>query len=478
LGNDKDSLTTTVSYKLNLRGPSVAVQTFCSTSLVAVHTACRSLRHGECDMALAGGIRIVVPERQGYLYEEGGISPPDGHTRPFDAGANGTLLGQGVGIVVLKRLADALADGDPIHAVIRGTAMNNDGSLKAGYTAPSVAGQAEAVAAAYEDAGVDPETISYLEAHGSATELGDPIEVTALTQAFRTRTDQVGFCRLGSVKGNFGHLDRAAGVTGLIKTVLALEHRQIPPSINFHTPNPQIDFAASPFCVNDALSEWHSDGEPRRAAVNSLGIGGTNVHVVLEQAPEAEPSGESRQWQLLVLSAKTESALEAATANLAACLKTHPDCSLGDAAYTLQVGRRAFGYRRFALCHDPEDAVAVLEGGDPRRSLSAFREEGEPPVAFLFPGLGGQYVTMGRDLYRSEPAFRSAVDRCSEILRPYLDCDVREVLYPEPTADDEAAAGSEAPQVDLRKMLRRGEQQEEDEATARLNRTQLTQPVL
>ncbi|HYG65241.1 MAG TPA: beta-ketoacyl synthase N-terminal-like domain-containing protein, partial [Thermoanaerobaculia bacterium] len=280
LGNDKDSLTTTVSYKLNLRGPSVAVQTFCSTSLVAVHMACRSLRTGECDMALAGGIRVVTPHHQGYLYEQGGIAPSDGHSRSFDAKANGSILGHGVGLVCLKRLDDALADGDPIHAVILGSAINNDGSLKAGYTAPSVAGQADAVMAAYEDAGVSPEDLSYVEAHGSATELGDPIEVTALTKAFRTWTDRRQYIPIGSVKANFGHLDRAAGVTGLIKTVLAMQHEEIPPNILFDEPNPKIDFAGSPFFVNTERRPWPSSPTaPRRAGVNSLGMGGTNVHV-------------------------------------------------------------------------------------------------------------------------------------------------------------------------------------------------------
>ncbi|HEX8354875.1 MAG TPA: beta-ketoacyl synthase N-terminal-like domain-containing protein, partial [Pyrinomonadaceae bacterium] len=271
LGNDKDSLTTMVSYKLNLRGPSVGVQTFCSTSLVAIHMACQSLRTGDCDMALAGGIRVVVPSNQGYIFERGGLAPSDGHTRSFDAKADGSILGNGVGVVCLKRLEDALADGDHVHAVIKGSAVNNDGSLKAGYTAPSVQGQADAILAALDEAGVSPDEISYVEAHGSATELGDPIEVAALTKAFRARTAKKGFCPIGSVKANFGHLDRAAGVTALIKTSLSLEQRRIPPSINYDESNPQIDFANSPFYVNTSLAEWRADGAPRRACVNSLG---------------------------------------------------------------------------------------------------------------------------------------------------------------------------------------------------------------
>ncbi|HVR95482.1 MAG TPA: acyltransferase domain-containing protein [Thermoanaerobaculia bacterium] len=470
LGNDKDSLTTTVSYKLNLRGPSVAVQTFCSTSLVAVHMACQSLRNGECDMALAGGIRVVTPERQGYMYEQGGIAPSDGHSRSFDAKANGSVLGHGVGIVCLKRLDDALADGDPIQAVILGSAINNDGSLKAGYTAPSVAGQAEAIAAAYEDAGVDPETLSYVEAHGSATELGDPIELAALTKAFRTRTDKRQYCPIGSVKANFGHLDRAAGVTGLIKTVLSLRNGEIPPNVLFDEPNPKIDFEGSPFFVNTELRPWASNGAPRRAAVNSLGMGGTNVHVIVEEAPRVEPSGPSRPWQLLLLSARTDTALDTATGNLADFLEAHPETTLADAAFTLQVGRTALEHRRTVVCRDGEDAVAVLRGGDPRRVMTAYREEGERPVVFLFSGLGGQYPAMGRGLYETEPAFRAEVDRCAEVLQPILGVDIREVMYP---VSQEDAKGAE---VDLRKMLRR--QPQEDPATARLNETRFAHPAL
>ena len=474
LGNDKDSLTTTVSYKMNLRGPSVAVQTFCSTSLVAVHMACRSLRHGECDMAVAGGIRVVVPDHQGYLYEPGGIAPSDGHSRSFDARANGSVLGHGVGAVLLKRLDDALADGDQILAVIKGSAINNDGSLKAGYTAPSVAGQAEAIAAALEDAGVHPESLSYVEAHGSATELGDPIEVAALTRAWRRFTDKTGICPIGSVKSNFGHLDRAAGVTGLIKTVLSLQSGEIPPSILFEEPNPKIDFADSPFYVNAALAPWKVNGGPRRAAVNSLGMGGTNVHVILEEAPPPPPSGPSRPWQLLVLSGRSESALDAVTRNLAEHLEAHPEVSLADAAFTLAVGRKPLEMRRVVVCRDTADAAAALAGGDPRRLLSAWTPEGERPVVFLFSGLGGQYVNMGRGLYESEEVFRAEIDRCSRELEPLLGFDLRTVIYPpqEPTAE----GGGEGA-VDLRRMLRRSSP-EDTEAARRLDETRLAHPAL
>jgi acyl transferase domain-containing protein/acyl carrier protein len=470
LGNDKDSLTTTVSYKLNLRGPSIAVQTFCSTSLVAVHMACQSLRSGECDMAVAGGIRVVVPDHQGYLFEQGGIAPSDGHSRSFDAQADGSILGHGVGLVLLKRLSDALADGDHIHAVIRGSAINNDGSLKAGYTAPSVGGQAAAITAAVADAGIDPARLGYVEAHGSATALGDPIEIAALTQAFQRFTGEKGFCPIGSVKANFGHLDRAAGVTGLIKTVLALENGAIPPSINFSQPNPQIDFAAGPFFVNTELREWKANGEPRLAAVNSLGMGGTNAHVILEEAPPLQLSEPGRPWQLLTLSAKSPQALDQMTSNLADHLESHPGLDFADVAFTLQVGRRGLEHRRIAVCHEAADAIEILRGGDPRRVFTTWREEGERPVVFLFSGLGGQYVNMGRGLYDSEPAFREAVDHCARELEPLLGVDLRSVLYPtDPTDPSDLPAGKA---VDLRRMLRR------DPATQPLDETRLAQPAL
>jgi acyl transferase domain-containing protein/acyl carrier protein len=473
LGNDKDSLTTMVSYKLNLRGPSIAVQTFCSTSLVAVHMACQSLRNGECDMALAGGIRIVTPPRQGYLYERGGIAPSDGHTRSFDAKANGSILGNGVGLVCLKRIEDALADGDHIHAVIKGSAVNNDGSLKAGYTAPSVARQADAILAAIDNAGIQPESISYIEAHGSATELGDPIEVAALTKAFRARTTKKNFCPIGSVKSNFGHLDRAAGVTALIKTTLSLENKQIPPSINFDESNPQIDFANSPFYVNTDLAEWTRNGEPRRACVNSLGMGGTNAHVIVEEAPPVEPSSEGRPWQLLLLSAKTEAALDAATERLVDHLVEHPELNLSDVAYTLQVGRRALEFRRALVCKDLPDAGRALSGAEPARMVTAYHEEGERNFVFMFPGLGGQYLNMGRGLYESESIFKGEVDRCCEILLPLLGIDLRKELYPEtsPADTNETATSS----IDLRRMLGR---KPEPESNDRFNQTRFTQPLL
>jgi non-ribosomal peptide synthase protein (TIGR01720 family) len=429
-GNDKDHLATRVAYKLNLKGPAVAVQSACSTSLVATYMACQGLLGGACDMALAGGVTIGVNQKSGYLYQEGGILSPDGHTRAFDFKAQGCVGGSGVGIVILKRLEDALADGDTIYAVIKGATINNDGSMKVGYTAPSIEGQTRAIKTAQAMAEIEPETITYVEAHGTGTVLGDPIEVAALTQAFRARTQKKNFCALGSVKTNIGHLDAASGVSGLIKTVLSLKHQQIPPSLNFESPNSQIDFANSPFYVNTHLSEWTTSGHTRRAGVSSFGIGGTNAHLVLEEAPAIAPSGESRPWQLLVLSAKTQSALETVTTRLVEHLKQNPGLPLADISYTLQVGRRALDARRAIVCRSVEDAVAALERRDPQRILTGVPEADNQPVVFMFPGQGSQYVKMGQELYRTEPAFREQIDLCSEILQAHLGLDLRNLLYP------------------------------------------------
>ena len=361
-----DFLPTRVSYKLNLQGPSINVQTACSTSLVAVHLACQGLLNGECDMVLAGGVSVSFPRRLGYRYQEGMILSPDGHCRAFDAKSQGTVGGEGVGVVVLKRLADAIADGDSVHAIIKGSAINNDGCRKVGYTAPSVEGQAKVIRAAQVMANVEPESVSYIEAHGTGTELGDPIEVAALTKAFQSRTPNKGFCAIGSVKTNIGHLDVAAGVAGLIKTVLALKHKLLPANLHFVAPNPKIDFENSPFYVNHRLSEWQPGTTPRRAGVSSFGIGGTNAHVVLEEAPVAETSLRPRGRHLLLLSAKTEPALEHSTKNLARYLKDHSEANLADVAYTLQTGRRRFDYRRAILCSNVEEAVNALESLDPK----------------------------------------------------------------------------------------------------------------
>ncbi len=430
IAGEKDFLATRVSYKLDLRGPAVVIQASCSTSLVAVHEACRSLLAGDCEMALAGGVTISVPQKIGHLYQAEGIASPDGHCRAFDAKAQGTVGGNGVGIVVLKRLADALSDGDCIHAVIKGTAINNDGSLKVGYTAPSVDGQADVITKALAMAEVSPETISYVETHGTGTALGDPIEVAALTQAFRAGTERKEFCALGSLKTNIGHLDAAAGVAGLIKTALALEHRMIPPSLHFERPNPKIAFTDSPFYVNAALAEWDSNGTPRRAGVSSFGIGGTNSHAVLEEAPPRRPSTESRPWQLLVLSTKTSAALKAATGNLLEFFNRHEDASLPDVAYTLQTGRKKFEHRRMLVCRDIGEARAKMETPDCKRVITDFQESGERPVVFMFPGQGSQHVRMAAELYGTEPVFREHVDRCCEILEPQLGVDLRDVFFP------------------------------------------------
>ncbi|HSP77942.1 MAG TPA: type I polyketide synthase, partial [Myxococcaceae bacterium] len=395
LGNDMSSVATRLSYKLDLRGPSYSVQTACSTSLTAVHLACQSLLMGECRMALAGAATINVPHRVGYSREQSDILSPDGHCRSFDAEAQGTVFGSGVGVVALKRLADARADGDTILAVVRGTAINNDGAHKASYTAPSVEGQTEVLLEALACAGVDADAISYLEAHGTATQLGDPIEILALTNAWRASTDKKGFCRLGTAKSNIGHLDAAAGMAGFIKTVLSLQHRKLPPTLHFTRPNPQIAFANSPFVVNTELTEW-TGPSPRMAGVSSFGFGGTNAHVILEEAPPAEPTAEARPWQLVVLSARTASALEVATDQLAAHLREHPELPLADVAYTLQVGRRGFEHRRALVCRSTEEAAAALEARAPERMLSGARRAGERPVVFMFPGQGAQYVDMAR----------------------------------------------------------------------------------
>ncbi|MDZ8261484.1 polyketide synthase [Nostoc sp. ChiQUE01b] len=439
IGNDKDFLPTLVSYKLNLKGPSINIQTACSTSLVAVHLACQSLLNGESDIALAGGVTVGAQQKTGHHYQQGGIQSPDGHCRAFDAQAQGTIGGNGLGVVVLKRLEDAIVDGDYIHAVIKGSAVNNDGSLKVGYTAPSVDGQREVILEALALASVEPETISYVETHGTGTILGDPIEIKALTQAFRASTNKKGFCAIGSVKTNVGHLDTAAGVTGLIKTVLALKHKQIPPSLHFEKPNSQIDFANSPFYVNTKLTEWKSNGTPRRAGVSSFGIGGTNAHVILEEAPAIKTSDPSRPWQLLTVSAKTSTALETATTQLHDYLEQNPDTLLPDVAYTLQVGRRAFDYRRIIVCHDRDDAVKSFNSQNPQSIFSHHHKPGHCPIIFMFSGQGSQYANMGRELYQVEPTFKKHVNNCALILQPHLGLDIRSLLYPNPEEVETAA---------------------------------------
>ncbi|MBV9209443.1 MAG: SDR family NAD(P)-dependent oxidoreductase [Acidobacteria bacterium] len=453
IGNDRDYLATHVSYKLNLKGPGITVQTACSTSLVAIHLACQSLLNGECDMALSGGVSISVPQGVGAMYQEGGIISPDGHCRAFDKEARGTVKGSGVGVVLLKRLADALKDGDTIHAVIKGSAINNDGDVKVGFTAPSVEGQASVIAEALAMSSVEAETIGYVEAHGTGTPLGDPIEIAALTQAFRASTGNKKFCAVGSLKTNIGHTDAAAGVAGLLKTVLALKHKQLPPSLNFSEANPNIDFASSPFYVNTKLRDWPQALTPRRAGVSSFGIGGTNAHVILEEAPRLSRSEDhAGSVSLLTLSAKTETALRAAAANLAAHLKSHEELELSDAACTLQLGRREFAHRLAFACKDKEQAIHALETLEAKSLHRGFREQERRPVIFMFTGQGSQYVSMGRGLYETEATFRHHVDHCAAILKEHLGFDIREAIYP----SAERAA----------------------EAAAQLNETRITQPAL
>ena len=438
---DKDFLTTAISYRLNLKGPSTTIYTACSTSLVAIHTACRAVLSGECKMALAGGATAAARMRNGYLYQEGMIASPDGHCRAFDARAKGTIFGDGAGMVLLKRLKYAIVDGDHIYAIIKGTAINNDGSRKVGYTAPSIEGQSEVIRMAQRIARVEPESITYIETHGTGTPLGDPVEIEGLKLAFNTQKKH--FCAIGSVKTNFGHLDIAAGIVGFIKTVLAINQRMIPPNLHFETPNPKIDFENSPFYVNTKLRQWENHKYPLRAGVSSFGIGGTNAHVILEAAPAVSKSvnqwvSESekqetvgREYHLILLSAKKQNTLDEMTQNLGLHLKNNPDINLADAAYTLQVGRKALEYRRMLVCANIEEAIpglTALESG----SLQAARtsDQDERNAIFMFPGQGAQYVNMGRRLYEDEPLFRQEMDRCFEILKPLMVYDLKEILYP------------------------------------------------
>lgn len=429
LSNDKDSLATRLSYKLNLRGPGIAVQTYCSSSLVSVHLGCQSLLNYECDMVLAGGAAIAIPQISGYLYEAEGLLPPDGEARPFDAGAKGSLKGNGVGMVLLKRFGEAVEDGDQIYAVIRGSAVNNDGRFRVSYAAPGLEGQSEVIAEALANAEVAAESIGYIEAHGTATALGDSIELAALTKAFMLTTTQRRFCAIGSVKPNIGHLDQASGVTGLIKTVLALQHKQLPACLNFTRPNPDINLDNSPFYVNTRLAPWPQRLEtPRRAGVSSFGIGGTNAHVILEEAPAHEPGSISRPAQLLLLSAKTESALQRMSANLAQHLRQHPELELADVAYTLQVGRAVFPHRRMLVCEDRDEAMALLEqpAWAPDSALQdAYKDR---RVAFLLNGTGAEYVDMVQKLFVQEPFFRERINHCFTILKHQTGLDLTEIL--------------------------------------------------
>ncbi len=436
IGNDKDYLTTRLSYLLNLRGPSVPVQTACSTSLTAIHLAAQSLLHFECDLALAGGASTPVPNKMGYMYEEGGVLSPDGRCRAFDAQAKGTSLGGGAGVVLLKRLEDALDDGDHVHAVIRGSAINNDGNAKVGFTAPSVEGQRRVIEEAMGLAEVEPRDMSMLEAHGTGTTLGDPIEIEALRQAYGGLDEP--YCPIGSAKTNIGHANAAAGAAGLIKTALCLRHRTLTPSLNFESPNPETGLDRSPFYVNTETKPWDVDG-PRLAGISSFGIGGTNAHAILGEAPPRQPGdASSRRCRLLTLSAKTQTALAARRDRLRTWLEANPEANLDDVAYTMNVGRRALSARDALVFEDRESLTRALASGGAATAGEDRR------AVFLFPGQGAFYEDLGADLYTEEPAFREAVDSCCAILNPLLGADLAALLF----------AGDDASRAELKRPSR------------------------
>ena len=457
ISSEKEYAITRTSFKLNLRGPAVSVHTACSTTGVAAHLACQSVLSGECDMAIVGGGRVRVPLASGYLYQQDGILSPDGRCRAFDAEARGTVAGNGMAAIVIKRLADAIADRDTVYALIKSTAINNDGSAKAGFTAPSVHGQAAVIREALALADIDPRTIGYVEAHGTGTTLGDPIEIQGLTEAYRQYTSDKQFCAIGSIKTNIGHLDAGAGVAGIIKAALALRHATIPPSLNFERPNPQIDFEGSPFYVNASLAQWRDGEHPRRAGVSSFGLGGTNAHVILEEPPAARAAESgthpqsSREHEVLVLSAKTPAALDRATANLSSFLRQRTDLSLADVGYTLAAGRAEFAHRRRVVASNASEAADLLSQALESTSTTC-DAQAAPNVTFLFPGQGSQYLRMGSAL-ASEPVYRSAFDQCADLMRAGLGEDLRSVVAPPETSDDE-------------------------EATALLRQTRFTQPAL
>ena len=439
IGSDKDYLATRVAHHLGLQGPALTVQSACSTSLVAVHLACQALRAGECDAALAGGVSVTKPRMNRYFYTPGGILSPDGYCRAFDAEALGTVFTEGVGAVVLMRLEDAVARRHPIYAVIRGSAVNNDGGGKTSYMAPSIAGQERVIRDALRAAKVEPEEIGYVEGHGTATVLGDAIELAALTRVFRSQTDKVGFCQLGSVKGNIGHTVSAAGVAGLMKTALSLKHELIPPNANFATPNPDLDLESSPFFVSSEPRAWpRRHKAPRFAGVSSFGVGGTNAHVVLEEPPARSKARARRSHYVLTVSAASDTALAAAAEQLRDRLKGVSRSELADIAYTLNVGRRSLSHRAAIICADVREAREALAGRAQSTAFSGRIAAGARSVAFMFPGQGSQYVGMGRQLYASEAAFRKTVDTCLGVLREAHGLDLAAVFQPGAESPDEA----------------------------------------
>ncbi|MBP2435190.1 MULTISPECIES: type I polyketide synthase [Bradyrhizobium] len=428
IGNDKDFIATRVSYKLDLTGPSLTVQTACSTSMVAVNLACRSIMGGECDMALAGAACVRVPHHGGYYFREGDIQSPDGHCRAFDAAAQGTVFGSGVAAVLLKHVEDAIADGDHIYAVIRGSAINNDGAAKISFTASSVSGQAKAMLEAFDRAGVAPDAIDYVETHGTGTVVGDPLEIEALTRVFRTDTTRTGFCAIGSVKTNLGHLEQAAGLASLIKVALALHHGKIPPSLNFKTPNPKIAFAETPFFVNTELRDWPSNGSRRLAAVNALGLGGTNAFAILEEAPPAVPRlvpEADRPLHVLPLSARSEAALRSQIERWRQHISKSGQL-LADQCYTAATGRAQLDFRFTAIGSTREQLVEQLTQVAPH---AMGIRAGRRPLAFLFTGQGSQYSGMSAELFRTQPVFRAALERCEALSRPHLEVPLLEIIF-------------------------------------------------
>ncbi|MBC7690584.1 MAG: amino acid adenylation domain-containing protein [Methylotenera sp.] len=460
VGNEKDYVATRTAHKMDLRGPAISIHTGCSTSLVAIVQAFQALRSGMCDLAIAGGAAVTVPIQSGHLHQEGGMLSADGHCRPFDEKATGTLFSDGAGAVVLRRLSDALAEGDQIYAVIRGVALNNDGSEKMSFTAPSISGQSEVITRAQGMAKVDPSRISYIEAHGTATPIGDPMEIEALTRAFRRKTSGRQFCAVGSIKSNFGHLTAAAGVAGVIKTALSLKNRILPASLHFTKANSKIDFVSSPFFVNHSTRAWSQESGTRVAGVSSFGVGGTNAHIVLEEAPARKPSSSSKPQQLLILSAQTPQALERMSGNLISALGglgTALDPASGtsawaDAAFTLQTGRKSFKERRFVVASSAAEASQALQTLDVKSvfTRSFHRNLMSSGVAFMFPGQGTQYVGMGKNLYDLEPAYRAAFDQCCEILKPVLGRDLKDWVFldtKDPALANEAAAALRSTEI-------------------------------
>jgi len=432
--NEKDYIATRVAFEFNLTGPALSIHTGCSTSLVAITMACESLWNKNCDMALAGGAAITSPVNSGQRYEEGAIYSNDGHTRAFDKDAKGTVFSDGVGAVILKRLSDAIADGDTIYATVKGAALNNDGKQKGSFTAPSIDGQSAAITAAQAKAGIKADSISYIETHGTATPLGDPIEVEGLTKAFRYSTDKNQFCAIGSVKTNFGHLTSAAGVAGFIKTVLCLHNKTLVPNLFYNEPNPAINFKSSPFYVNTELKKWQSNNQPLRAGVSSFGVGGTNAHVILEEAPITEKGSASRPKQLMLVSAKSQAALDRNKEALNASYIAKSPEQIADLSYTLQIGRTAMPFRYFKVI-DAKESNSPQDNESAKNLFQGNAQLKATPngVVFLFPGQGSQYVGMGKTLYHDELVYREAVDACAAILNPLMGLDIRDIIFADET---------------------------------------------